>query len=115
MTTCLNCNRTDPVFLPEADLFISALGPYFGGLDTATGTCAFMLYVLLKYPDLQARMRAEADELFANGTPTAEGLRRMDVTHRIAMETLRMLPGGPGRAAQGGQLVCVWWLPHCGG
>ena len=50
---------------------------------------------LLKHPDLQARMRAEADELFANGTPTAEGLRRMDVTHRIAMETLRMYPVAP--------------------
>ena len=91
----LELHRTDPAFLPEADLFISALGPYFGGLDTATGTCAFMLYVLLKHPDLQARMRAEADELFANGTPTAAGLRRMDVTHRIAMETLRMYPVAP--------------------
>ena len=88
-------HRADPILLPEADFLISALGPYFGGLDTATGTCAFMLYVLLKYPDLQARMRAEADELFAEGTPTVDGLRHLDVTHRIAMETLRMYPVAP--------------------
>ena len=91
----LELHRADPVFMPEADLFISALGPYFGGLDTATGTCAFMLYVLLTHPDLLQRMRAEADELFANGMPTADGLRRMDVTHRIAMETLRLYPVAP--------------------
>ena len=33
--------------------------------------------------------------MFAEGTPTVDGLRHMDVTHRIAMETLRMYPVAP--------------------
>ena len=91
----LELHRTDPVFLPEADLMASAMGPLIAGFDTATGTCAFMLYALLKYPDLLARMRAEADELYAEGTPAPAGLRRMDVTRRIMMETMRMYPIAP--------------------
>ena len=91
----LELHRADPVFMPEADLKINVLGPLIAGFDTVTGTSTFMLYVLLTHPDLLERMRAEADELFASGMPTADGLRRMDVTHRIALETLRMYPVAP--------------------
>ena len=41
-----------------------------------------------------ARIVAEADEFFA-GAPTAEGLRRLDVTHRVVLESLRMYPAAP--------------------
>ena len=91
----LELHRADPVFMPESDLKINVLGPLIAGFDTVTGTSTFILYVLLTHPDLLERMRAEADELFASGMPTADGLRRMDVTHRIAMETLRMYPVAP--------------------
>ena len=91
----LDLHESDPQFLPEADLKINALGPFIAALDTVAGTCAFMLYVLLKHPDLLAQVRAEADRLFANGTPTWEGLRGLDATHRAAMETMRMYPVAP--------------------
>lgn len=91
----LRLHGADPTFLPEIDLVALTLLPFIAGVDTSGSTMAFMLWVLLTRPDLQERMRAEADELFAGGMPTARGLRKMDVTRRIAMETMRLYPVTP--------------------
>jgi len=91
----LALHHVDPQFLPETDLMPALLGPFIAGLDTVGSTCAFMLYALLKHPDLLDRMTAEADASFAHGTLTAESVRRLDVTHRVALETLRMYPIAP--------------------
>lgn len=88
----LELNRTNPHLLSETDLPLTLLGPYIVGLDTSASACAFMLYVLLSHPDLLARVTAEADALFEAGTPTISALRNLEVTHRVAMETLRMYP-----------------------
>ena len=90
----LDLHESDPQFLPEADLRINALGPFLVALHTVTGTCAFMLYALLKHPELLAQVQSEADQFFADGT-TWEGLRGLDATHRAAMETMRMYPVAP--------------------
>lgn len=58
-------------------------------------TCAFMVYAVLKHPDVFQKVRREADRLFADGEPTLDGLREMDATHRAAMETMRMWPIAP--------------------
>ena len=60
--------RSDPQFLPETDLGIAILEPIYAPLDTMAHVVAFMLYELLRDPDLLRRARLEADELFANGT-----------------------------------------------
>jgi cytochrome P450 len=86
----LALHREDPDFLPESDMMSAVLGPFIAGLDTAASTTAFVLYALLKYPDLAQRVTVEADELFANGLPDAAALRNMDVTHRVAMEAMRL-------------------------
>ena len=88
----LEMNRTDPQLLPETDLRANILAPYMVGIDTSASVCAFMLYALLKHPDLLERMRAEVDEMYESGPPTPEGLRKLDVTNRIVLETLRMYP-----------------------
>ena len=85
----LALHRADPYFMPETDLWISVLGPFLAGLDTVTNITAFMLYELLKHPDLLERVTAEADALFAGGIPTVKDLRELDVLHRAAMETMR--------------------------
>ena len=65
-------------------------------LAPAKNVLAFMLYETLRHPDLRKRMTAEADAFFtAPGEPTAGRLRALDVTHRVAMETLRMYPVAP--------------------
>ena len=91
----LDMHESDPQFLPEADLKIAALGPFVAALDTVPSTCSFMLYALLKHPEVLAQVRTEADRLFADGGPTWDGLREMEATHRAAMETMRMYPVAP--------------------
>ena len=87
-------NRTDPQFLPETNLPMTVLGPFLVGLDTAATICAFMLYELLKNPALLERMTAEVDAMFEKGQPSLRDLRQLDVTRRVAMETMRLYPLG---------------------
>lgn len=92
----LALHRADPEFLPESDLLMACMGPYLAGVDTIAITCSFMLYALLKDPALAERVRAEAEELFADGkTPTAADLGRLVVTHRVALEVMRLYPVVP--------------------
>ena len=91
----LDLHESDPQVLPEADLKIFALGPFVAALDTVSSTCAFMLYALLKHPQVLAQVQSEADRLLADGEPTWEGVRDMDATHRAAMEAMRMYPVAP--------------------
>ena len=90
----LDMHEADPQFMPETDMLANALGPYVLGIETVANTCVFTLYGILKHPDIMARVVAEADEFFA-GPPTAERLRKMDVTHRVVLESLRMYPAAP--------------------
>ena len=91
----LALHAVDPTFLPETDLFPALVGPFLAGVDTLGGTTAFMLYALLTHPDLLARMRVEVDEAFVDGVLTVDAVGRLDVTHRVALETLRLYPIAP--------------------
>ncbi|MDE0264326.1 MAG: cytochrome P450 [Bryobacterales bacterium] len=91
----LDLRQADPQLLPETNLNLTVLAPYMVGLDTTASTFAFMLYNVLKRPSLMERMTAEADALFDEGLVSGEGLRRLDVSRRAAMETLRLHPTSP--------------------
>ena len=91
----LDLREADPQLLPETNLNLTVLAPYMVGLDTTASTFAFMLYNVLKRPSLMERMTAEADALFDEGLVSGEGLRRLDVSRRAAMETLRLHPTSP--------------------
>ena len=82
--------RSDPQFLPETDLGIALLEPIYAPLDTMAHVVAFMLYELLRDPDLLRRARSEADGLFAQGPPTPQGIQELDIIKRTYMETLRL-------------------------
>ncbi|MCY4462769.1 MAG: cytochrome P450 [Albidovulum sp.] len=88
----LEANRKDPQLMPETDLRGNILAPFAVGIDTSASVCAFMLYALLKHPDLLERMRTEVDEMFERGPLTPAGLRNLDVTRRTVLETLRIYP-----------------------
>ena len=90
----IDLHRSDPQFLPQNELRQTTLMPFLAGLHTATATVVFMLYEVLRNPETRAAVQSEADELFAGEGPTPEKLRRMDVTHRALMETLRLYPVG---------------------
>jgi cytochrome P450 len=76
----------------ESDLETMVLSPFIAGLDTVANTCSFMLYALLKHPDIYKRVQQEADALFADGAPTPDALANMDALHGAAIETLRIYP-----------------------
>ena len=88
----LDLHHMDPQFLPETDLKMAVLSPLWISLHTAGHAAPFILYELLKHPDVLQRAKDEADALFAQGPPTAQGLRSLDVIPRILMETLRLYP-----------------------
>ena len=91
----LGLRESDPQLVPETNLNLIALAPYLAGLDSSSNTFSFMLYNVLKRPDLMERMTAEADALFEDGLMRGEGLRRLDVTRRAVMETMRLHPTAP--------------------
>ena len=86
----LAMHRSDPSFLPETDLGIVVLEPIFAPLDSLAHSLSFMLYELLKRPNLLHRARTEADVLFENGGPTSQGVQQLDVIRRVYLETLRL-------------------------
>ena len=95
VTEVLELHRSDPQQMPETDLMIWAMGPFFVGLDTVAMTSSFALYRILENPDILRRAVAEADAFFAGDTPTAAGLLKMETIYRTAMETLRLHPVVP--------------------
>ena len=93
----LALHRSDPQFLPEKDLMAACIGPHVAGLHTQASIATFMLYSLLKHPELMKLVLQEVDEFFADSGPTAEKLSAMEITHRVGMETLRMYRVAPAQ------------------
>jgi cytochrome P450 len=88
----LRANRENPRAMPDSDLMISVTGPYVAGLDTVANTVAAFVYAVLKHPDVHQRVRKEADDLFAAGTPTEKDLRGIPSIRGALMETMRLYP-----------------------
>jgi cytochrome P450 len=76
----------------ENALVVSAIAPFFAGIDTVANTLAFMLYALLKHPGALARVTAAARTMFAEGVPSLHALKDLKALHGAALETLRMYP-----------------------
>lgn len=78
--------------LDENALVVSAIAPFFAGIDTVANTLTFMLYALLKHPAVLARVTAEAQAMFAEGIPSLHALKELKALHGATLETLRMYP-----------------------
>ena len=89
----MDLHHSDPQFLPETDLGFAFIAPIIAGHYLGSAM-SFSIYELVKNPHYWEQIRAEADALFANGDPTGADLdpAAMDVTHRFAMEVLRLHP-----------------------
>ena len=89
----LALHSSDPQFLPESDLSLP-LGAILMTAMYMGDQLGFALYWLLQNPELYERVTAEADALWAEGDPSEDDFSRdrIDVTHRVLMETLRMSP-----------------------
>ena len=109
----LALHDADPQFLPETDLLMAVMEPFIAGANTVAVATSFVLYALLKDPELGERARAEADALLAAGnTPSVADLAKLDVTRRVTMEVLRLYSPVPAmvRTASNGFEVGGHWV-----
>jgi len=80
----------------DAMILSGIAGAYFAGMDTVAATMSFMLYAVLKTPGLRERLVAEVDAVWESDSGlTPAALRKMDVLHSTALETLRLYPIAP--------------------
>lgn len=66
--------------------------PLVNGVAYAPRLCGYLLYEILRSPDLLQRVRAEVDALFAEPELSMNSMRRMRWLYGACMETLRMYP-----------------------
>ncbi len=111
--TLMEMRRSTPDFITDTNLFVDSMGPFLAGADTSSAATSFMLYSLLKNPDVLERVREEADQLFDDGVPTAAGLNNMPVTQRAIQETLRLHPIVPVmvRTVANSFEFAGYWIP----
>ena len=84
-----------PRLMSERDAVASLIGPFIAGMDTAASATSLLLFHVLRDPELQRAVVAEADLAFASGFPDRDSLRRMVRTRWAAMEVLRLHPPAP--------------------
>ena len=89
--------------LPEDALIAATLGPYIAGIDTVASSITFILYALLKHPELLDPVTQEVDAAFAEGTPGLHEMKDMRLLNGVVQETLRMYPVAPFTPRKAGE------------
>ena len=85
-------SREHPELFAEDELVSAGLLPFFAGVDTVGQTNVFILYELLRHPELLERVRADADRLFEAGLPSPHALREAQDLNGAVNEALRVHP-----------------------
>ncbi|MBW4634019.1 MAG: cytochrome P450 [Iphinoe sp. HA4291-MV1] len=94
LDTLLTITHADGQPLTEYDIFSFMALPLFSALDTSARTVPFLLYEILKNPEIHEQVMAEVNTAFANGIPNIEDIKKMKILRWAVMETLRMYPIG---------------------
>jgi cytochrome P450 len=81
--------------LTEQELRIAALTVYIAGIEPVAYSCTFMLYALLRQPELLARLVEEVDRVVSRGPLSPKTLREMECLRYTTMEVLRLYPFAP--------------------
>ena len=89
----LSLNASDPQFVPESNLRFALSAALIASVYLGDAF-SFAVYAMASRPDDYARIRSEADALFADGDPAGDDFTpsALDFTHRFLMECLRMYP-----------------------
>lgn len=88
----LAARTEDGAMYDQATLRVWAVGPFFAGIDTVANTLTFMVYAMVKHPDVLARVRAEAADLLASPLDDARSLKDYTALYGLVLETLRRYP-----------------------
>uniref|UniRef100_A0A4D5RUX5 Putative cytochrome n=1 Tax=Ixodes scapularis TaxID=6945 RepID=A0A4D5RUX5_IXOSC len=70
---------------------------FAAGQDTTSSVLAFTLYLLAIHPEVQAKLREQADECFKQHgpDPSLDVVSKLKYLHGVVSESLRMFPPGP--------------------
>ena len=63
-----------------------------GGIETTALALAWFFHEVTKHPDIEQRIFAEIDQVFADEPVTLEGISHLDYTQRAVTEVLRKYP-----------------------
>lgn len=85
-------SREHPHLFGANELVSAGLLPFFAGVDTVGQTHVFILYELLRHPELLERARADADRLFESGGLDPRALREAEDLNGAVNEALRLHP-----------------------
>ncbi len=81
-----------PEWFTEGDMRAQTMLPFIGGVDPVGGTMSFILYELLKQPELKRRVTEEVDQAYRNGFPDLNTLESMQDLKGLILETMRLYP-----------------------
>lgn len=80
--------------LSDSEILDEAVSFFFAGTDTTASTLTWALHLLSEHPDIRQALYAEVDEVLGGRTATHADVPRLELTHRIITETLRLWPAG---------------------
>ena len=80
----------------RADAGTALLGPFIAGIDTLAHSLSFAIFALASRPELQERLREQADALFSGPAIDAAALRQCAFLQAFSNEVLRCYPVSPG-------------------
>lgn len=85
--------QAHPELFSDSELRTNGMLPFFAGVDTVGQTIGFLIYEVLRSPDLKRRIEREADALFAEGPLDPRALRAAQDIQGAVLEVLRLYPG----------------------
>ncbi len=127
LSMLLSARDEDGEGLTDTELRDQLMHLLFGGHDTSSSTVSFLVYELIRNPDVMARVVAEIDQVLAGRAPTMAELAKELPELDLAMdETLRLYPPvwfGPRMAVEdfefeghavpaGTQIIHCSWASH---
>lgn len=83
-----------PEWFTEGDIHAHTMMPFTGGVDPAGGALSFLLYELIKRPEIAQRVRDEVDHFCQAGFPSYDVLDEMLDLQGFIYEVLRLHPTG---------------------
>lgn len=78
--------------LTSQEIEIELLHFFFAATSALSAALAWSLVVLGERPELAARLRAEADGVLSDGTPSLAEIRRLTLATQVSREVLRTYP-----------------------
>lgn len=78
--------------MDDRELRDEAVTLLLAGHETTANALTWALYLLALHPEAEERLRAEVDAVLGAQAPAAEDLPRLELTHRVVREALRLYP-----------------------